>query len=380
MVEIKDISKCYRDAYQFEKRAEYAKQNKLYGLEVEITRRCFSGCSYCYASFVKKWDTSNELTTKEWKRIFDQAIDMGIRCFSWPGGDALLRSDWDILLEYLKEKGGDEVRHFFASPFSALTDYRKAKRLVELADDLLVHFDSINKSTFLETHPVNRCSSAEWERSLRGIHLLLDAGYDPRHMHLAVPIIKPLIKDMEATFDYFFDYIGVGSYAGGVFKPAGRGWDVARLVPSRAEIRYVYELRAKKMNNPAMLALGPTATGKLYCETTIAVNPEGCVKGCDTLPDSETIADLRQENLKDVWEKNKDSLKCPVPEGHCGVCENRHICYGCRANAYYFGRNWKGSDPSCWNNPDGSEVYNEYLTGIGAASEGPGPESACRHQ
>lgn len=379
MVQIGDISKYYREAYQFEKRAEYAKQDKLYGLEIDITAKCLSGCSYCYAASVKKWDTSKELTTDEWKKIFDQALDMGIRCFSWPGGDALLRPDWDILLEYLKEKGGNEVRHFFASPFSALQDPKKAKRIVELADDLLVHFDSINKSTFLETHPIDKCSPTEWERSLRGIHLLLDAGYDPKHMHLAIPILKPLLKDIDATFDYFFDYIGVGSYAGGVFKPAGRGGEVARLAPSRADIQYVYELRAKKMNNPAMLALGPTATGKLYCETTIAINPEGYIKGCDTLPNHEVVANLRQENLNDVWEKNKDWLKCPVPEGYCGVCENMHLCFGCRANAYYLGQNWKGSDPSCWQNPDGPRVYNEYLTRIGATSELQSCEFACGH-
>ncbi len=362
MTAIKEIAKPYREAYQFETRAQCVKEERLYGLEVDITSKCYSGCSYCYASSVSKWDTSKELSTEEWKAFFDEALAMGIRCFSWPGGDPLLRPDWYDLLSYIKEKGDSEVRHFFASPFSSLKSIEDAKKVVEVADDLLIHFDSINKSVFMETHPIRTAPANEWERSLRGIHLLLTAGFNPKNMHLAIPIMKPLLKDIEATFDYFFDFIGIGSYAGGVFKPAGRGREVARLAPSLEDIKYVYELRAKKMRNPAMLAVGPTATGKLYCETTIAVNPEGNIKGCDTLPENMIIGNIREKNLKQIWEENKDQLRCPSPKGFCSECENSHICFGCRANAYYIGRDWHGSDPTCWKNPDGPHVYAEYLS------------------
>ena len=205
----------------------------------------------------------------------------------------------------------------------------------------------------------------EWERSLKGLHLLIDNGFNPKKIHLAIPVIKPLIKDMKATFDYFFDYIGVGSFSGAVFKPVGRGTDALEFTPTLEEIQYVYELRAEKMKNKDMLLLGPSSTGKLYCETTIGIGAEGQVKGCAVLPNEFTVANIRDTKLADIWHNYKDKMLCPNPIGYCSGCESSDVCYGCRASAYYFTGSYFNSDPSCWKNPENKKRYNDYLSGIG---------------
>ncbi len=363
MTQLSDISKYYRDAYTMDARVDYLHNRKLFGLEIELTQRCHSGCVYCYASSVKQWDTSNELTRAELVKVIDDALGMGVRAFSWPGGEPLLRKDWDFYLAYAKEKGGDEIVNFLASGMSPITP-SKAKRLVEVADHILVHFDSIVKDTFRITHPSHLAPPNEWENALRGIHLLLEAGFDPKHMHLAIPIVKPLLPTIEATFDYFFDYIGVGSYSGGVFKPVGRGAsaDVSALAPTLDEIKSVYELRSKKMNNPAMLALGSSSIGKIYCATTIGINSEGEVRGCGPFPKEYVVANVRQMGIKEIWETFRDQLKCFDAKGYCAVCESSEICYGCRANALGILKDPYQSDPTCWKNPENLRLYNEYLT------------------
>ena len=82
---------------------KYFNEGLIYTLQIELTLKCSQGCSYCYA---ESTPTSPELlSSKEIKKIIDEAAEINVRCIDWLGGDPLVRSDWYELLLYSQEKG-----------------------------------------------------------------------------------------------------------------------------------------------------------------------------------------------------------------------------------------------------------------------------------
>ena len=71
----------------------------------ELTARCNLDCKMCY---VHTQDNAkalrNELSTDQWKRIFDEAYDMGLLYATLSGGECLLRKDFKELYLYLWNK------------------------------------------------------------------------------------------------------------------------------------------------------------------------------------------------------------------------------------------------------------------------------------
>lgn len=60
-------------------------------------------------------------------------------------------------------------------------------------------------------------------------------------------------------------------------------------------------------------------------------------------------------SIKKPWETSPVLKELSTREGldeHCGICEYKAVCGGCRARAYgYFG-NYKAADPGCINNKE----------------------------
>lgn len=71
----------------------------------ELTPRCNLDCKMCY---VHNQDSNSlrdkELTTEQWKHIFDEAIEMGMMFATFTGGECLLREDFKELYLYLYNK------------------------------------------------------------------------------------------------------------------------------------------------------------------------------------------------------------------------------------------------------------------------------------
>lgn len=71
--------------------------------QVELTYRCNLNCVHCYCKGSE--DKDKELTTKEWKKIFDQIQKEGCIYLTITGGEPLIRKDFLELYAYAKEKG-----------------------------------------------------------------------------------------------------------------------------------------------------------------------------------------------------------------------------------------------------------------------------------
>lgn len=72
----------------------------------ELTARCNLNCKMCYIhdlDHVKARE--NELSTEQWKRIFDDAYEGGMLYAALSGGECLLRNDFKELYLYLYQRG-----------------------------------------------------------------------------------------------------------------------------------------------------------------------------------------------------------------------------------------------------------------------------------
>ncbi len=71
----------------------------------ELTGRCNLDCKMCYVhNLDNKTMHSRELTTEQWKKIFDDAYAQGMMFATLSGGECLLRSDFKELYLHLWEK------------------------------------------------------------------------------------------------------------------------------------------------------------------------------------------------------------------------------------------------------------------------------------
>lgn len=68
--------------------------------EFELTSRCNFKCKMCYVT-----QDTTELTTEQWKTIFDKAVQEGLMFALLTGGEAMLRNDFIELYEYLFDLG-----------------------------------------------------------------------------------------------------------------------------------------------------------------------------------------------------------------------------------------------------------------------------------
>lgn len=70
------------------------------GAIAHVTGRCNLNCKHCYFSPHR---TSEELSTEEWKKVFEQLYEMGVYKVEITGGEPLIRKDIIQICETLKE-------------------------------------------------------------------------------------------------------------------------------------------------------------------------------------------------------------------------------------------------------------------------------------
>ncbi len=91
----------------------------------------------------------------------------------------------------------------------------------------------------------------------------------------------------------------------------------------------------------------------MYC----AIQPNGIITPCVFMPIP--VGDLRSEQFIDIWRDSEvmQSLRERHDlKGHCGSCDYRNVCGGCRARAYAYFNDIKAPDIGCINN---MSAYNE---------------------
>jgi radical SAM protein with 4Fe4S-binding SPASM domain len=90
--------------------------------------------------------------------------------------------------------------------------------------------------------------------------------------------------------------------------------------------------------------IGGCGTGRCYC----AIQPNGIVTPCVYIPD-EKVGDLRRQSLTEIWDNPLFATLADREDcgDHCGVCNYRAYCGGCRARALAYTGDIQAGDPGC---------------------------------
>ena len=72
----------------------------LYSIKLELNTACTLNCKMCYIEQEQK-----ELTTEQWKNVFERAVSEGLMFALFTGGEAMLRDDFVELYEHLFDLG-----------------------------------------------------------------------------------------------------------------------------------------------------------------------------------------------------------------------------------------------------------------------------------
>lgn len=69
-----------------------------------VTRKCNLNCKHCYSDATNKV-ASDELSTKEAKRLLDDIASLGVKLIIFDGGEPLCRDDFFDIAKYASLKG-----------------------------------------------------------------------------------------------------------------------------------------------------------------------------------------------------------------------------------------------------------------------------------
>jgi radical SAM protein with 4Fe4S-binding SPASM domain len=86
----------------------------------------------------------------------------------------------------------------------------------------------------------------------------------------------------------------------------------------------------------------------------MSIEPNGDIYPCVFFPHEKEVklGNIR-DDVENIWTNNPLLMKLRDKDallGHCGVCDSRYICGGCRARAYNYFHDVTYPDPGCEKN------------------------------
>ncbi len=360
-----------------------------------ITQACNLTCKHCYQDATRK-PQPDELSWEEKRSVLDQMSESYVPFVAFAGGEPLVCKDIWRVLEHCRKR---QIHVSVATNGTLLT----REICHRLADYGVKYVEVSLDSHVAEEHDDLRGLKGAWARSVQGIQNVartpgLRVGmatcFTRHNAHQADAVIQ-IAKDLGCTTFVHFNFI-----------PVGRGREVAAwdLTPTQRETllgtlnRHLQEGQISIMSTApqfgrvcllygpqdGLMATGHAGSGKgkqarvlskyiggcgagrCYC----SVQPNGQVTPCVFMP-SEVVGDLRTQSFEQIWRNPLFELLADRDDrgDHCGICDFRHFCGGCRARALYYTGDLQAGDPGCIHN---ANVWEEILNEAQQAEGMPG--------
>jgi len=334
-----------------------------------LTKRCNLECAHCYIAAGPSESADGELTTDEVFRITDQILELNpAPLFILSGGEPLLRDDLDDIARYAVDKGATVV---VGTNGTLLTESRIRALEAAGVTGVAVSVESLDPTY----HDRFRRGHGSLGETLAAIDRLRDLEMDfviqttltkGNRAELASLVAWAAEKGAVAFNAYFLVTTGRGAGMHSL-SPDEVETLLVELVDLHAEYmgrmmvrskcapQFMRLVRERVPDSPILKYPTRCPCGVHYCRVT----PDGKLTACPYMP--KVAGDLRQSAFAEVWNDSElfRDLRSQRPEGHCGQCEYRVTCGGCRARAYAETGNHMASDPGCVYEPDGSRALVE---------------------
>lgn len=333
-----------------------------YAVLAELTHRCPLACPYC-SNPLSLDAKSGELDTDSWKRVLDEAAEIGVLQIHFSGGEPCARTDLEALVEHATRAG------LYSNLItSAVTlDRRRLDRLKAAG---LQHV----QISFQDTRPEGNDRVAGFpgahERKRRAARGVVEAG-------LALTVNAVVHRHNIDHTDEFFDLaLDLGAGRIEVANVQYYGWGLlnrAALMPTRDQLLRMDAVVRDRMAAlsgrlvvdyvvPDYYARRPKACMGGWGRRFMNITPSGKVLPCHA---AETIPGLAFETVQDrplgaIWrdspafERFRGTGWMPAP---CRDCDRREIDWGgCRCQALAVTGNAALTDPVCELSADHARV------------------------
>ena len=352
-----------------------ATPNKVvpYAVLMELSHRCPLQCPYC-TNPIDLERASGELTTEEWKRVMDEAVDMGVLHVHYSGGEPTVRKDLEELIEHAAKLG--LYSNLITS--GVLLNKARVQRFAELGlDHVQISFQDTTSEVgdwvagYDGAHEKKQ-QVARWVRDV-GMPLTVNAVMHRHNLHHLEEMIQMAV-DLDAER---IEVAQVQYYAWAfrnriAFLPTREQLDKAVEIVEEARKRLKGVL-AFDFVVPDYYAQRPKSCMGGWGRQFINISPSGKVLPChaaEVLPDLE-FDSVHQKPLGWIWENSeafehfRGTTWMPEP---CQSCDRKEIDWGgCRCQAYMLTGNAAATDPTCVLSPDRA-VLDEPLAAVGGES------------
>jgi len=337
-----------------------------------ITSKCNLSCKHCYSESTDK-SGADDLTKEESLRLIDDLTNWGIGLLVFDGGEPLCREDFFDIAQYSTKKG---VRVAVGSN-GTMIDKKIAKKMLSVGiHSIAISIDGVDA----ETHDLFRGKKGSFNNALKGVKACRDANL-PFQFNMVIrkstlnqiPGMLDLAVKSGANAAEFFDLVLTGRAKKECpdeeltinERQTIMEWLANVQIDCPIVIRvpgcpmYPLILKNKKIR-PKHISMNLLERIPYYnrgCAAGvphgyIVIRSNGDVNPCMLLQTN--LGNIKEKNIKEIWENStllKKLRSRSLLKGHCGNCEYREICAGCRGRAYEETGDILSPDPGCWLKP-----------------------------
>jgi len=337
-----------------------------------FTQACNLRCRHCYQNATPK-PARDELSLEERLNLVDQMGDAGVPFLALAGGEPMVSPDLWPTLERARQRG---LQLNLATNGTLLTPENVARLKQCGVTYVEVSVDSLDP----DEHDAFRGQRGAWARSIQGIRNSVAGGM---RTGFAACFTRDTVHLADAAVRFAID-LGCQTFSHFNFIPVGRGREMAHedLTPGQRELlmrvltRHLQEGRINVISTAPQFGrscvvygsqegvfatghagrgegaktmvlsryIGGCGAGRCYC----CVQPNGVVTPCVYMS-TRPVGDLRRQSLLEIWSNPLfDVLADREDRGdHCGVCDYRAYCGGCRARSLAYTGDVTAGDPGC---------------------------------
>lgn len=336
------------------RRIKYSSAPPPIGVLWDLTSRCNLHCKHCV---VDAGTSCEELTLSECCRLIDEMAFFGVQQLILSGGEPMLRKDFFEIAEYASSKG----LSLQVATNGTLIDNAAALWMAKIGVFAQVSLDA----STAEVHDEFRQCSGSWNRTVKGVKFLVEAGVP---VTLAAVVTKANIDQIPELYD-FASKLGVEAFRILPFVPLGRGKESRELEVSPEEMRgitkYLFEKKVQgglpvvSMEFECTLTSPPSETAvldtRIGCDGGVAyctVTSKGEVLPCNFFYGVET-ENVKSTSFKWIWNNSTilnyfRSIVVDDLHGYCRECLWNSECRGsCLATNFARGDIFQ-SNCHCW--------------------------------
>jgi len=337
-----------------------------------VTQACNLSCKHCYQNALHK-PAADEMTTREKLDLIDQMGKEYVPFLALAGGEPLVARDLWPVLERCTQQG---IHVTLATNGTLLTPPMCERLKAANVKYVEVSLDSLDPAT----HDEFRGMKGAWARSVQGIRNSVAAGI---RTGMACCFTRQTADSADEMIKFAID-LGCHTFSHFNFIPVGRGREImdSDMPPGQREL-LLQKLQRHLEESPITVVstapqfgracimygsqdglfatghagrgrgrktmvlsryIGGCGTGRCYC----AIQPNGFVTPCVYISGLK-VGDLRRRTLAEIWSNPLFEILSDREDrgDHCGVCDYRQYCGGCRARAYAYTGDIQAGDPGC---------------------------------